>query len=474
MNRVYKYITVTVLALCLIFVMIMPSFAAVVSQDITSSQMETILNVNNFSYLSGYFTGYNSSFEYATGTAGDNVPVFYRQNMIGASFGWTADQRNLFNVSFGWTRPTTSLTEQSLDLTPNTTYTLSCDLPSAPSASGRAGYLYVRNTSGSFQNGVNVVYSGHSVTVTTEADGKLYFGARNSLDGTTSINWESYWKQLEQGSVATNYMPYAPTVNLNFPLFLSGFKTLTFQFIVQGDALNSLVLDSMYSISDSIASPIEFEYVGTLSSDNISYPYSLYQITVDSDIDIFQVRFLPQAIINSNLNFRFGFVAISILADDSVMQGISAQISSINTKITQLISAIGDLQTALDGLVVQNGDVVTNLQEINNIANSIEENQELMLYLTENEELVVQNITQNNTSNTTKINQYIAIMQQYAENYPTVNNVENIIESGVPSAEAIALAVGPIQSLFDATWFIGILATVGAVALLSYVLFGKR
>lgn len=229
--RFSKYILCVLSIMALLAVMALPSLAAVVSQDITSSQMETILNVDNFNYISGYFTGFNSAFEFGSGVAGDNIPVFFRQNMTAASFGWTADQRNLFNVGFGWTRPSTTLTEQSMDLTPNTTYTLSSDLPSNPSASGRAGYLYVRNSSGTFQNGVNVVYSGHSVTVTTEADGKLYFGARNSLDGTTSINWDSYWKQLEQGSVATNYMPVDPTVNFNFPLFLSGFKELTFQFI---------------------------------------------------------------------------------------------------------------------------------------------------------------------------------------------------------------------------------------------------
>lgn len=480
MNRFLKYITVISLALCLICVMVMPSFAAVVSQDITSQQMAVIMDIGSFQYIGGYYVGYQQSnnFTYGTVTTTNGVDIYARELVSGQTIGSSADQRNLLDPSifvFG-DEPSATITRVHIQLQPNTTYTLSSDIPFTRTASNQiTGYLYFANENGVFNNTNNtLVRSGVSRSVTTGSSGVVDIGYRNLT--TTEVDFADYWFQLEQGSSATTYMPYKPYISFNIPLYLSGFDSLTVQFAVAGSFTNILNFDSVYCIDDSVATPVTSSYLGTLQSTNYSvYPWQLYQVTFESDVDIAQFRFLPTSVVSdSSFTLAFGTPAISVVADDSVIEGISAQINSINTKISQLISAIDDLQTALDGLVIQNGDVVTNLQEINNIANSIEENQELMLYLTENEELVVQNITNANTSNTTKINQYISIMQQYAENYPTVNNVENIIESGVPSSEAIAVAVAPIQSLFDATWFIGILATLGAVALLSYVLFGKR
>lgn len=483
MNRFIKYISLMVIALCLICVMVMPSFAAVVSQDITEQQMAVILDVDDFRYISGAYVGYQSSnnFTYSKLTSNNGIDIFARQAVSGQTIGTSADQRNLLNpASFDVDTYFTEAVYFELQLAPNTQYTLSTNLPSWQTNAGKTGYLWITNANVDITDYriSNVAYNSHNFTFTTDSTGIAWIWYRNKASNGPNIDFSEYLYQLNIGPSALSYLPYHPYIGFNIPLFLSGFDSITVQFAIAGSFMNSNLMqfDSAVLIDDSIATPVEVNYLGTVSTTDYSvYPFQLYQVTIEDDVDLLQFRFLPLSIVSdSSFTLAFGLTAVSVVADDSVIQGISGQIMQINTKIESLIDAIDDLQSTLDGLVIQNGDVVTNLQEINNIANSIEENQELMLYLTENEELVVQNITTSNTNNTTKINQYISIMQQYSQNNPTVNNVENIIESGVPSAEAIAVAVAPIQSLFDATWFIGILATVGAVALLSYVLFGKR
>lgn len=470
MNRFLKYISFVLIALCFSCFMIIPSFAAVVSQDISPEQMQIIMNINDFAYVSGDLnTFYQNQVPYQEITTDNSVELFTRSSRYDNFFSFQTAYSTIVDTSY----------------LVHGTINASSGAFTEGGSNWRTDYI-------SYSSGTILYVSGYSTRVTVwyydSSHSPLYHinvtGATSSYTNANVAYFAVYIPSTNYSSTFKIQVETYPSFNLNIPLFLSGFDSLTIQFAVAGTVFDYKTDLMCRSIHDSVGTFVDFDYLGTLPATNISYPddnlntvsrnFALYQVTLTEDIDILQFSLTVNNSAVTLFQVSFGITGVSVVADDSVIQGISGQILQINNKIDDLIEAIGDLQTVLDGLVIQNGDVVTNLEEINNIASSIEENQELMLYLTDNEELVVQNITTNNTANTSKINQYISIMQQYAQNYPTVNNVENIIEAGIPSSADIAVAVAPIQSLFDATWFIGILATVGAVALLSYVLFGKR
>lgn len=479
MNRFYKYITIFSLVLCVCAVMVMPSLAAVVTQDITSQQMAVIMDIGSFNYIGGSYVGYQqqNNFSYNTVTTTNGVVIYARELVSGQIIGSSADQRNLLNPElfiFGDT-PTSELTRLHIQLQPNTTYTISSDMPYTRTASNQiTGYLYFAPENGTFSNTNNtLVRSGVTRTLTTDSSGILDIGYRNMT--TQEIIFSDYWIQLEQGSTATSYMPYKPFISFNIPLYLSGFDSLTLQFAIAGSFTNILSFDSVFAIDDSIATEVTSSYLGTLQSTNYStYPWYLYQVTFDSDVDIAQFRFLPLSVVSdSSFTLAFGTPAISVIADDSLIQGISAQILGIEDKIEDLLSAIASLQTSIDGLVIDSGNIVNNLSDIDNIVNNIEENQQVMIYGTQEQALAVSTVHNEYNSVINDIDNYISIMDRY-DTKPTVGAVQDIIEAGIPDSADIAVAVAPIQSLFGAEWFIGILATVGAVAMLGYVLFGKR
>lgn len=470
MKQISKYIITISLILCVSVFMALPVFGAVVSQDISSEQMQIIMNINDFAYVSGDLnTFYQNQVPYQDISTDNSVELFTRSSLYDNFF--------TFQTAYSSIVDNTLLVHGSINATSGAF--------TDGGSNWRTDYI-------SYSSGTTLYVSGYSTRVTVwyydSSHSPLYHinvsGPTSSYTNANVAYFAVYIPAANYSSTFKIQVETYPSLNLNIPLFLSGFDSLTIQFAVAGTAFDYKTDIKCRAIHDSVGTLVDFDYLGTLPATNIPYPddnvntvtrnFALYQVTLTEDIDILQFCLTVNNSAVTLFQVSFGITGVSVVVDDSVIQGIAGQIFDINNKIDDLIDAIGDLQLALDGLVIQNGDIVTNLEEINNIASSIEENQELMLYLTENEELVVQTITANNTSNTTKINQYISIMQQYAQNYPTVNNIENIIEAGIPSSADIAVAVAPIQSLFDATWFIGILATVGAVALLSYVLFGKR
>lgn len=89
-----------------------------------------------------------------------------------------------------------------IKLAPNTQYTVSsnCD--------GNIVYLYVMGV-GQTPNPQTTVYQGHSISVTSDANGILRYQQRVPNLSAGSVS--DYWYQLELGSTATAYEPYQGT-----------------------------------------------------------------------------------------------------------------------------------------------------------------------------------------------------------------------------------------------------------------------
>ena len=95
-----------------------------------------------------------------------------------------------------------------LKMKPNTTYT--CQANFVPADSNLVLFM---NNQASYGSGVSV-YSGHTVTVTTDSSGLLYFQQRR-ISGTDSFS--NYEIQVEEGSQATAYEPFGQTATITLP-----------------------------------------------------------------------------------------------------------------------------------------------------------------------------------------------------------------------------------------------------------------
>ena len=87
-------------------------------------------------------------------------------------------------------------------LKPNTTYTLSSNVPGDISGSSSNRHIYLNSSTST-----SAVFNGHSVNITTNSSGEFFIGIITNRPYSNDILNGVYWIQLEEGSVATNYEP---------------------------------------------------------------------------------------------------------------------------------------------------------------------------------------------------------------------------------------------------------------------------
>lgn len=111
--------------------------------------------------------------------------------------------KNLLDPSL-LTSPSNTLQYVEITLKANTAYTLSTNCPLRDGAIADLFFMLPSEAASSSENGA---YNGKDITLTTGADGKAKIGYR--LGYRESSQWLAYTKQVELGSTATAYEPYA-------------------------------------------------------------------------------------------------------------------------------------------------------------------------------------------------------------------------------------------------------------------------
>lgn len=132
-------------------------------------------------------------------TKGSTAPTRYVP--YGTPDGVGEETENLFDIS-EYTIGTTTFPTKMLTLEPNTAYTMSSDVPTYNN--GALIMLMAIGDSASTPN--NGVYSGHPITKTTDANGKIYVGLRDNGSG---YDLSTYKTMLVKGSTSpTTYIPF--------------------------------------------------------------------------------------------------------------------------------------------------------------------------------------------------------------------------------------------------------------------------
>lgn len=126
-------------------------------------------------------------------------------------------------------------TYKNIVLKPNTTYTASTTLPKNNNNSAN---FFAYNSSGSPATNINGLWDGQTRTITTNNDGIITIMYRTTDFTDTSAAWFlNHEFQIEVGSIATPYQPYAKT-NVELTQALGGFELAIYEGTAPADSTN--------------------------------------------------------------------------------------------------------------------------------------------------------------------------------------------------------------------------------------------
>ena len=154
--------------------------------------------------VSDYPLGVISHIEPKQEGSGDPSPDNVRPIVGWTEASLTRTGKNLFDQSAHLTNDETlnRWYYKTLKMQPNTTYTMSCDIPTA----GKDYVaLFAFNSGGSADGATNQVYKERPVQITTLDDGIIKIQYRKT-SADYSVSWYKY--QIELGETATEYAPY--------------------------------------------------------------------------------------------------------------------------------------------------------------------------------------------------------------------------------------------------------------------------
>lgn len=276
------------------------------------------------------------------------------------------------------------------------------------------------------------------------------------------------------------------SVTLNLPFYLSFFDSLTIQLVLATNlstTSSNLSTPTFYKVFGSTSSTVAGIRLGDVYIANVIPPGStrttkttffgsLYQITINDPIDFLRIKFTVSSY-SSNQMFIFGFAGIDVTGTSEALQNIDQQVSQIGIKVDTLTSAIQNAASNIGSIVTGQGTILSAVEDIKDYVESIDDKQDIIIYATQNDQLIIQEYNERLTEIKNEFNEYNSILEQYY-NPPNINNVTNIIDGGVPSEYDPTVVAPVLSAIFDNSIVTIILVAVLALAVMSYVLFGKK
>lgn len=328
----------------------------------------------------------------------------------------------------------------------------------------------------------------------TNATGTLSFSQTanwayaNYTDSTSGVNY------FVRGNKYNTTAVTRTDVTINLPFFLSGFDSLTLEFVLGANSPNQNYWSSqftdiqVYSVKDSIATPVERTDIGdvylsqvkipttTSSTNTTTYYGNIYQISVTEPIDYLRITFNTNSYGTQTDYWRyliFGFAGIYVNATSEALVSIQQQVIDIAGKVDDLKQAIEDAASSLGGIATNQGDILNSVNDIKELNNTLVENQQIIMYSTEDDQIVMNALNERFTEVKDALQEYRDILEQY-HNPPSVGDVTNIINQGVPQDYDPAIVAPVLTAVFDNSLITTILIAVIALMIMSYVLFGKK
>lgn len=276
------------------------------------------------------------------------------------------------------------------------------------------------------------------------------------------------------------------SLTLNLPFFLSGFDSVTVEFFILSNYTGSTFRGLTVSrVLGSTATSLSVTSIGSVSlrgvqtpsntgsSVTASYSGVLYQVTITDPIDYLRIQFSSLYTGSTVKQFLYGFAGVYVNGTSEALQNIDQQVSQIGAKVDSLTAAVQSAASNIGAIVTGQGDLLTAVEDIKDYAESIDDKQDIIIYATQNDQLVIQEYNERLTDIKNEFNQYNSILDQYY-NPPDVNNVTNIIDGGMPSEYDPTVIAPVLSAIFDNSIVTIILVAVLALAVMSYVLFGKK
>lgn len=285
------------------------------------------------------------------------------------------------------------------------------------------------------------------------------------------------------GNVSSNSQPLLSNKNsvYNFPLFLSGFESITVQFAIFRNEYPYMSIVNVKSVTGSSAPTVAYEQIGSTGTDTMPMPGGSgtanyygkqYQVTITGpSIDYLRITVDYDGSYDDD--YMVGLIGIQVNATSEALQNIDQQVSQIGSKVDSLTSAVQNAASNIGAIVDGQGNLLTAVEDIKDYAESIDDKQDIIIYATENDQLVIQEYNERLTDIKNEFNQYNSILEQYY-NAPDVNNVTSIIDGGMPSEYDPTVVAPVLSAIFDNSIVTIILVAVLALVLMSYVLFGKK
>lgn len=278
------------------------------------------------------------------------------------------------------------------------------------------------------------------------------------------------------------------SLTLNLPFYLSGFDSLTVEFFLLSNYSTNYSPFSTLTVSrvlGSAASSLSVTNIGSVnlrdvktpsntgSSVTASYFGYLYQVTITDPIDFLRIQFTSDYTGSDAKQFLYGFAGVYVNGTSEALANIEVQVSQIGTKVDTLTSAIQNAASNIGAIVTGQGNLLTAVEDIKDYAESIDDKQDIIIYATQNDQLIIQEYNERLTEIKNEFNQYNSILEQYY-NPPDVNNVTNIIDGGIPDEFNPGELLSPLQSIMGSSIISTLLIAVATCVLISYVLFGKK
>lgn len=172
------------------------------------------------------------------------------------------------------------LSYKTLYMKPNTTYTVSTDLPQNLD---NFANIFVYNSSGVPDTNANGVWNGQTRTFTTNSDGIINVAYRTKEFTNTSTKWFlNHNFQIEEGNIATAFQPYAaPNVTLTqdtkgLPQDMNGLTDNQFE----NGAVNLLHCDATSNVQTGLTYIVEDDGTVKVSGTNTSNETAQIAVTI--------------------------------------------------------------------------------------------------------------------------------------------------------------------------------------------------
>lgn len=290
-----------------------------------------------------------------------------------------------------------------------------------------------------------------------------------------------------RGNSNSIYALSSKSLTLNLPFYLSGFDSLTIEFMLLSShsyigvfgtpTFSRVIGSSSYAITATRIGEANLRSVETPSNVNSSvtsnyYGY-IYQITITDPIDFLRIQFNSVYAPTDVKQFLYGFAGIYVNGTSEALANIETQVSQIGGKVDTLTSAIQNAASNIGAIVDGQGDLLTSVDDVKAYLESIDEKQGIIIYATQDDQLIIQELDERFESIKDDLDEYKDILDRY-HNPPDINNVTNIIDQGLPN-EFNPQVISPVlAAVFDNSIVTTILIAVGALMLMSYILFGKK